>query len=222
MIEVALIGGTGLVGRETARRLWASGDVSLTSFVRQAPRARYERKISFEQLLHDGGDHLGMPHIDVAVCCLGTTMKDAGSKGGFRRVDHDYVLAFAKAAQRLGARQFILVSSVGANRSARTYYLAVKGEVEAAVARLGFERVDVIRPALLLGNRRRPRLGERLAMLAMTLVRPLLRGPLTRYRATRADTVARAIVSLVGAGGRGRYLYENPQLDLVDVNVNVN
>lgn len=217
-----MIGGTGLVGRETSRRLWASGEVNLTSFVRHAPKARYERKISFEQLLHDGGEHLGMSHIDVAICCLGTTMKDAGSKGGFRRVDHDYVLAFAKAAQRLGARQFILVSSVGAKRSARTYYLSVKGEVEAAVARLGFERVDVIRPGLLLGNRRKPRLGERLAMLVMPMVQPLLRGPLARYRATRADTVARAIVSLVGAAGQGRFLYENPQLDLVDVNVNVN
>lgn len=222
MIEVALIGGSGLVGREVSRRLWASGEVSLTSFVRHAPKARYERQMSFEELLRDGGAALGIAHIDVAITCLGTTMKDAGSKGGFRRVDHDYVLAFATAAKRLGARQFILVSSVGAKRSSSNYYLSVKGEIETAVAKLGFERVDVIRPGLLLGNRRQARLGERVAALFMPLLRPVLRGGLARYRATPADLVARAIVDLVGAQGRGRFLYENPQLDLVDVNVNVN
>lgn len=222
MIDVALIGGSGLVGREVSRRLWASGEVSLGSFVRHEPRARYERRMSFEALLRDGAAALGTEHVDVAISCLGTTMKDAGSKGGFRRVDHDYVLAFAMAARRLGARQFILVSSVGASRSSRNYYLSVKGEIELAVARLGYERVDVIRPGLLLGNRRQSRLGERIGMLILPRLRPLLRGRLARYRATRADLVARAIVGLVGAAGRGNYLYENPQLDLVDVNVNVN
>ncbi|MDO9486923.1 MAG: nucleoside-diphosphate sugar epimerase [Sphingomonadaceae bacterium] len=222
MIDVALIGGSGLVGREVSRRLWASGEVSLASFVRHEPKARYERRMSFEGLLHDGGAALGVDHLDVAITCLGTTMKDAGSRGAFRRVDHDYVLAFATAARRLGARQFILVSSVGAKRGSGSYYLSVKGEIEAAVAKLGFERVDVIRPGLLLGNRRQARLGERIAALFMPLLRPVLRGRLARYRATRADLVARAIVDLVGAEGRGQFLYENPQLDLVDVNVNVN
>lgn len=222
MIDVALIGGSGLVGREVSRRLWASGEVGLCSFVRHEPKARYERRMSFEQLLHNGGAAMGIERLDVAITCLGTTMKDAGSKGAFRRVDHDYVLAFASAAKRLGARQFILVSSVGAKRSSSNYYLSVKGEIEAAVAKLGFERVDVIRPGLLLGNRRQVRLGERIAAVIMPLLRPVLRGGLARYRATPADLVARAIVDLVGAEARGHYLYENPQLDLVDVNVNVN
>lgn len=214
-----MIGGSGLVGREVSRRLWASGEVSLASFLRREPKARYERKLSFERLLHDGGDALGLDHVDVAISCLGTTMKDAGTRGGFRRVDHDYVLAFAKAAKRLGARQFVLVSSVGAKRSSSNYYLSVKGEIEAAIAKLGFERLDVIRPGLLLGNRRKPRLGERIGMLFMPLLRPLLRGKLARYRSTRADTVARAIVDLTGAEAPGRFLYENPELDIVEQQV---
>lgn len=222
MIDVALIGGSGLVGREVSRRLWASGEVNLSSFVRHEPRTRYEHRLSFEKLLRDGGEALGQSHIDVAISCLGTTMRDAGTRGGFRRVDHDYVLAFATAAKRLGARQFILVSSVGARRSSGNYYLSIKGEIEAAVAKLGFERLDVIRPGLLLGNRRQSRLGERIATLFMPLLKPLLRGRLSRYRATRADLVARAIVDLTGAEAPGQFLYENAQLDLVDVDVNVN
>ncbi|MFC3713829.1 NAD(P)H-binding protein [Sphingoaurantiacus capsulatus] len=216
MTQVALIGGTGLVGREAARRLWASGEVGLVSFVRREPKARYERKISFERLLHDGISTLEMEQIDIAICCLGTTMKQAGSKGGFRRIDHDYVMAFAKAALKLGARQFILVSSVGAKRGSSTYYLSVKGEVEVAVSKLGFERVDVIRPGLLIGNRKQRRLGERMAQIIVPRLHWLMRGPLRRYRATRADTVARAIVELTGATDPGRYLYENQQLDILD------
>lgn len=215
MIDVVMVGGSGLVGKKTAARLAARDDVRLLSLVRRVPHAGYERQMSFERLLHDGREALETDHVDVAISCLGTTMRQAGSKGAFRRVDFDYVHAFARAAQRLGARQFILVSSVGASRSSGNYYLSVKAEIEAAVAKLGFERVDVIRPGLLIGTRKEFRLGERLASLALPLLHPLLRGANARYRATRADTVARAIADLVGAEAPGRFLYENPQLEML-------
>lgn len=215
MSDVVLIGGTGLVGKKAAARLAVRDDVRLVSYVRRIPHVRYERQLSFEGLLHDGGEALGVDHVDVAISCLGTTMRQAGSKGAFRRVDFDYVYAFAKAARRLGARQFILVSSVGASRSTSNYYLSVKGEIEAAVAKLDYPRVDVIRPGLLLGHRREFRPGEGFARLVMPLLNPLLVGGLRRYRGTRAETVARAIDDLVGADGDGRFLYENPQLDLL-------
>lgn len=214
-MDVALIGGSGLVGKKVVQRLIAREDIAFASYVRRDPHIRYERKISFEALLHDGGTALGVDHIDVAISCLGTTMKQAGSKGAFRRVDFDYVRAFAQAAHRLGARQFILVSSVGASTRTSNYYLSVKAEIEAAVMKLGFERVDIIRPGLLLGTRREFRFGERLSTYLVPLLHPLLRGRFARYRATRSETVARAIAELVGAEPGGHYLYENPQLDLV-------
>lgn len=211
-----MIGGSGLVGKKTAARLSVRDDVRLLSFVRRVPHAGYERQLSFEGLIHDGRESLGIDRADVAVSCLGTTIKQAGSKGAFRRVDYDYVYAFAQAALRLGARQFILVSSVGATRSTSNYYLSVKAEIEAAIAKLGFERLDVIRPGLLLGTRRELRLAERLAGYAMPLLHPFLRGANARYRATKSDTVARAIADLVGAEAPGRFLYENPQLDMLE------
>lgn len=207
-----MIGGTGLVGKKAAARLAVAEDVHLTSLVRRPPHSSYERQLSFERLLHDGSEALGIAHADVAISCLGTTMRKAGSKGAFRRIDHDYVLAFARAARRFGARQFILVSSVGATRKTSNYYLSIKAEIERAVARLDFERVDVIRPGLLLGTRQELRFGERLASVTLPLFDPLLRGGNARYRTTRADTVARAIVDLVVAGTPGRFLHENPQL----------
>ena len=216
MIDVVMVGGSGLVGKKAAARLAGREDVRLLSFVRRAPHARYERALNFEGLLHNGGELLGIERADVAISCLGTTMRQAGSKGAFRRVDFDYVFAFARAARRFGARQFILVSSVGATRRTSSFYLSVKSEIETMIARLDFERVDVIRPGLLLGTRREMRLAERLAAYAMPLVHPFLRGANARYRATRSDTVARAIADLVHAGAPGRFLYENPQLEVLE------
>jgi uncharacterized protein YbjT (DUF2867 family) len=215
MTAVIMIGGSGLVGKKAAARLATAEHLDFTSFVRRPPHASYERQLSFEGLLRHGREALGIDRADIAISCLGTTLRQAGSKGAFRRVDFDYVHAFARAAQRLGARQFILVSSVGATRRTSNFYLSVKGEIEAAVARLEFERVDVIRPGLLLGTRREMRPAERLAARVMPLVHPLLRGDNARYRATPSDRVARAIVDLVHAGAAGRYLYENPQLDVL-------
>ncbi len=215
MTNVLLIGGSGLVGRKVAQRLAARPDIALTSLVRREPHARYERQFDFEMLLHNGSEALGVDQADVAISCLGTTMRAAESKGAFRRIDHDYVRAFAQAALRYGARQFILVSSVGATRRTSNYYLATKAEIEASILKLGFERVDIIRPGLLLGTRREFRLGERVATWLVPLLHPLLRGQLARYRATHSDTVARAISELIGAETAGSFLYENPQLDLV-------
>src|SRR5262245_52892529 len=99
----------------------------------------------------------------VAFCCLGTTMRQAGSKDAFRRVDHDAVLAFAKAALERGARRFLVVSSVGAGANSANFYQRTKGEVEEELAQLGFAQLTILRPSLIddEGARRDYRAGER-------------------------------------------------------------
>jgi len=213
MIDVVMIGGTGLVGAKVARRLSSWSDVRLTSLVRGTPKASYERPISFEALLHNGSEALGIDHVDVAISCLGTTMKAAGSKGAFRRVDYDYVRAFAMAAHRYGARQFILVSSVGASRRSSSYYLALKAQIESAVSRIGFERVDIIRPGLLLGRRHEFRAGERTAKIIATLLKPVLNGHVGWYRAIEARKVAAAIDVLAGQPRPGKFIHHDPMLE---------
>jgi len=211
--DIAMIGGTGLVGRKLARRLAAWDDVRLTSFVRREPAAPYERSVDFEGLLHGGGDLLDVERVDVAISCLGTTMKAAGSKGAFRRVDYDYVYAFARAMRRLGARQFILVSSVGASRRSSSYYLALKAQIESAVRRMGFERVDIVRPGLLIGRRVELRPAERMAMTMAALLKPVLRGRAGRYRAIEATKVAAAIDALAGQERTGSFIHHDPDLE---------
>jgi uncharacterized protein YbjT (DUF2867 family) len=212
MLKVLLAGASGLVGSAVAADLAKRDEVALTSLVRQ-PRSGAERKIDFEALVADPigtVGSLGVDRADVAISCLGTTIRTAGSQAAFRRVDHDYVLGFARAALQLGARQFILVSSVGAGGAG--FYLSVKGEIEEAVAALGFDRIDILRPGLLLGKRRERRVGEGLAQMVAPLLAPALRGGLSRYAAIEAKKVADAIVGLTGTTGSGRHVHHNPEI----------
>ena len=142
-----------------------------------------------------------LTRLDEAYGCLGTTRKDAGSAEAFRAVDFDLAVAFARAAKAGGARRFGLVSSNGANADSSLLYPRVKGEVEKAVTGLGFETVVIARPSLLLGERARPRTGERFGETVLAVLKPMLVGPLRKYRAISGDTVAAALIASV----RGKF-----------------
>jgi uncharacterized protein YbjT (DUF2867 family) len=153
-------------------------------------------------------------HCDDAFCCLGTTIRQAGSQDVFRAVDHGAVLAFAWAARRGGAARFFTVSSLGADARSRVFYNRVKGETEAALEVLGFRTLAIFRPSLLLGPRAESRPGERVAAAAMWLADPLLLGPLRRYRAIRAEVVARAMVRCsFGRDGRGVLIFRSDEIE---------
>lgn len=141
---------------------------------------------------------------DDAFCCLGTTIRAAGSRENFRAVDHAAVLAFAWTARRLGVRRFFLVSALGADADSRLFYPRVKGETERALQVLGFDTLAIFQPSLLLGKRRDARWGERMMAAGLWLVEPLLLGRLRKYRAIQAETVARAMLRCsLGQGARG-------------------
>jgi uncharacterized protein YbjT (DUF2867 family) len=143
----------------------------------------------------------GARPLDAYVCCLGTTLRAAGSRAAFIAVDRDLALRLAQLARGLGARHAVLVSSVGASRQSGTFYLRVKGEVEDAMASLGFERLDILQPGLLVGPRRERRPAEALAQRLVPLADPLLLGRLRDYRSIPATVVADAIVALLDDGG---------------------
>ena len=128
-------------------------------------------------------------------------------------MDLDLVVGFARAAHEAGVRHMIAVSSVGADPASRNFYLRTKGEMELALAGLGFDRLDLVRPGLLRGPRggeRRP--GERLGIMLSPATNMFLRGRLARYAAIDAATVAAAIASLVGRDAPGIFLHHNQDL----------
>jgi len=211
-LKLLLIGGTGLVGRLAADRLLADGVTVEALLRRPAGRSApgwHEHVAPPDQwpaLARDIGG-------DVALSALGTTARAAGSDAAFRAVDFDMVVAFARAARAGGVRHMIIVSSVGADPGARLFYPRVKGEMEDALSALAFDRLDILRPGLLRGERGPDRRwGERIGIIVSPIANLLLRGRLDRFAAIDAATVAGAIAVLAGQAAPGRFVHHNRDL----------
>lgn len=202
---VAIAGATGLIGRETiaalgrepgVRRIIALTRRELPAAVASltATERLTERVVDFESLeeLHPGVLG-GAPTV---ACALGTTIRTAGTRERFYRVDHDYVVGLGRLAQGGGVRHFIVVSALGADPWSRIFYTRVKGEMERDLAAVGLPSLTILRPSLLLGDREEFRLAERIA----SFFAPIVPG---RHRPVRAGDVARVIARLAVEGGSG-------------------
>jgi uncharacterized protein YbjT (DUF2867 family) len=145
--------------------------------------------------------------VDDVFCAFGTTIKQAGSQAAFRAVDYDLPMIAARAAKPAGARQFVLVSSIGADSKSTNFYLRTKGELERDLAEIGFTALHILRPGLLLGERREHRAGESVAQKAAPILNLFLRGALRKYRSIPAATVARAMVGAAVQGKPGTFVH---------------
>ena len=150
--------------------------------------------------------------VDDVFCALGTTIRKAGSKEAFVKVDKQIPLQIAKWAFERGAKQFALVSSVSADPKSGTFYLRVKGELEAELNAMNFQSVHVARPSFLLGDRKEHRAGERIGIAAAKLLQPFLIGGLRIYRSIESRTVAKALVNVSVQGKPGRFVYHYDEL----------
>lgn len=201
-------GGSGLVGGHLLTALLDAPDwgrvyaLSRRGLPREHPRLA-NRIVQFEHL----EQQLAGLRCDDAFCCLGTTLRAAGSEAAFRAVDLGHVLKFARAARAGGARRLVVVSSVGADPRSKHLYLRTKGEMEEALIALGFASLDILQPALLLGLRRETRPLELAAQIVAPLAWPLLFGTRSIYRAIPARTVAAAMVGAARSGRKGVYRY---------------
>ncbi len=207
-------GASGLVGGHCLRRLLASGlHEQVVAFVRGPLSVTHkrlqQRTVDFERL----GRMSAFPRAQDVFCCLGTTMKTAGSEDAFRKVDYEYVVRLAESSIRTGAERFFLVSAVGADPKSRVFYSRVKGEAEEAVGRLGFSGFHVFRPSFLLGSRREKRAAEELGIAAARLVSGVLFGPARKYRPIKADTVARSMVVVAREGSAGAHVYTSDEME---------
>lgn len=207
MSDALLIGATGMVGGAVIAN---AGALSLTVLVRREMDDLPEVHALLVAPPERWADIIAVERPAVLISCLGTTIRQAGSQAAFRAVDHDLILSAAKGARMAGTRQMILVSAVGASANSRNFYLKTKGETEDGLRALGFERLDILRPGLLMGDRAGPkRLGEGIAMVAAPITDALLHGSLRRYRSIPGDIVARAIVALAGVTQPGVRIHEN-------------
>ncbi|MEX2583351.1 MAG: NAD-dependent epimerase/dehydratase family protein [Gemmatimonadota bacterium] len=200
-----LLGATGLVGSHCLDLLLAEPSYSTVRLLGRRAIARDHSKLEQHVLDFDRFDeHPELFDVDEVFCCLGTTIRKAGSQEAFHRVDVEYPVAAARLAAEAGADQFLVVSALGADPDSRVFYNRSKGEMESLVRRMPLQAVWVLRPALLLGEREEVRLGEQVAELLMRPLTRLMRGRFRRYRPIEASTVAAAMVRValdVGTGG---------------------
>ncbi|MGZ3240687.1 MAG: NAD(P)H-binding protein [Burkholderiaceae bacterium] len=189
---VAVAGATGLVGHEILQGLLADDSVEAVHALVRRPLNMQHAKLTSHVV--DFTALPSLPPIDEVYLALGTTIKVAGSQAAFRAVDFDANLATARAALAAGARRVGLVSAMGADAHSRIFYNRVKGELEEALAALGFGALVIARPSFLVGDREvlgQPlRNGEKIAMRVSTLLRPIIPA---NYRSIAAGNVARAL-----------------------------
>ncbi len=202
--HILLAGATGLTGEHLLDRLLSEPTVARVLAPTRRPLAAHGHLQNPVGELSALLPQLQGP-VDTAFCCLGSTIKQAGSEAAFRAIDHDLVLAFAQRARELGARHLLVISALGADPKSSVFYNRVKGEMEQALQAQDWPQLTIVRPSLLLGARQEFRLGERLAA-------PLMRGLPGKYRGIKATVLARALWRLALEEGNGCRIIESDQL----------
>ena len=209
-----VLGATGLVGRQCLDQLLAETRYDTVHAIVRKPLEVTHPKlkqhvIAFTEL----ADTVAQVTASEVFCCLGTTIKQAGSQEAFRRVDYEYPLVAAKSALASGARQFLIVTSLGADAKSSIFYSRVKGEVERDLCALPFPTVHVLQPSMLLGERGEQRIGEAIGQVAMRIFQPLMVGAARKYRAIEAAPVARAMIALAKQDRAGKHTHKSDELE---------
>jgi uncharacterized protein YbjT (DUF2867 family) len=204
-MKLLLAGGTGLVGRSLIE-LAKNRQISVTTVGR-----RITGDVENE-LVVDFADLPILPSADIAICTLGTTMSDAGSQSAFKAVDFDAVMAFARGAKQSGVNHFLVVTAVGADTKSRAFYSRIKGAVEIELTTIGFDRLDILRPGLLLGKRQSRRLIEQVLQDVSPAIALITRGPWARYASISAKQLAGALLALCYKTTPGVFFHQSPEL----------
>lgn len=206
-----IIGSTGLIGTKLHEILGNNPNQEKVYLVSRSKPNNMTEKSAHIPI--ENGNYSIPLNVDTAFCCLGTTMNKAGSKEAFLKVDLDMVVEFAKKAKESGITRFAVVSSIGANPKSGNFYLRTKGQAEEELKKIGFERLVIVRPSLLLGKRNDKRLGEDIGKALYYIFRFLFIGPLSKYRGIKDEDVAKAMIVLVEQG-QGTIIAESNALKL--------
>jgi uncharacterized protein YbjT (DUF2867 family) len=211
-----LIGATGLTGGHLLGCLLADHRYDAIHVLsRRALPAREDRlhphMVNFDDL---SAQHVAF-RVDDVYCCLGTTIRQAGSRVRFRLIDYDYPMMIARAAREGGAETMIAISALGADPGSRNFYLQTKGELERDLECLAFRHLVLVRPSLLVGRRETKRLMEGVGMWLLPKLAMLMQGPLKPYRAIKASVVAHAMHHLAWQEARGTRVVASDQLQVL-------
>ena len=205
-----IFGSTGLVGQEVLQQLQSNSGNRIKTFTRRPsqPVSRVTNHV-IDFTAPDRYEHLVTG--DSLFCCLGSTIRKAGSREAFRAIDYGLVLSLALIAAKNKVKHMLVISSIGADASSGNFYLRTKGEMERDLQQLPFHRLSILRPSILTGPRKEFRLGEKTGIALATLISPLLTGRLKKYRPIHAAVVAKAMIRL-SESDNTQMIYESDAL----------
>lgn len=210
MKTAVIAGASGLVGTQLLNKVLTSTRYDKVIAVTRSPLQLNHPQLN--NIIADFNDLAGAlsgVRPDDVFCCLGTTMAKAGSKKKFYEVDFEYPYSLAKITYGLGAKQYLLVSALGADKDSRIYYNRVKGEVEAAIRAIDFQCIHIFRPSLLLGPRTEKRVGEDVAKKLYKIFGFLIPG---KYQAVPGEKVAGAMLASASRNQTGVFIHESVEI----------
>jgi len=210
-----VIGSTGFIGSQLVQLLLYDPAFTEVRILVRQPTLLSHPKLVVEVVSFDNyqeiKDKMSVGHS--VFCCVGTTQKKVqGDKIAYRKVDYNIPVNAANASIENGFKKFLIVSSVGANKNSRNFYLQVKGAAEEAISKLDFDSIHFFRPSILLGNRKEFRAGEMFAKRSMHLMSFLLFGPLKKYKPIEGSEVAKAMIAASKQNQKGVHIYEYEEM----------
>mgnify|MGYP000906032709 CR=1 FL=1 len=208
-----LVGASGLVGHELVNIILENPDYeTLTILVRKRMDVEHPKLVQIEVDFNRLEAYKDFFSVTDVFCCLGTTIKKAGSQAAFRKVDFEYPLVMANLAKEQGAQKFLMITAIGADAHSKVFYSRVKGEIEQEIKQLGLASVHFFQPSLLLGNRSEFRLGEKLAMIVSPIFGILMVGSLRKYKPVKAKEVAMAMQIIAQRPLTGTFTYQSDSI----------
>ncbi len=217
MGKIALvIGANGLIGSSLIEQLIQHKDIEkIIAFVRR-PILISNSKLQLEVVdMMNPLSYSEKIKGNFLFCCIGTTIKTAGSQEAFSKVDFEMPVAFAKVAHQNNVPHYLLVSSLGADQKSSNFYLKTKGNCEAAIAKMGFTSFSTFQPSMLLGKRSEFRLGEMIGKVVMVGLSFLFIGPIRKYKAIQGSAVAKAMIKIALQNKAGNSVYESNEIESI-------
>lgn len=210
MAKVALLAGsTGLIGNQLVELLLKDPYYSKVIAISRRPLSIVHDKLENIVIKIDQLAKQTQLIADDVFCCLGTTIKQAGSKEAFRKVDFDFPVQLAELLKAKGAKQYLLISALGSNKNSSIFYNKVKGEVEEAISSIGYDCLHIFKPSLLTGPRKEKRAGEDVAKVIYKYLGFLIP---TKYKSIESIKVARAMQALAKEDKTGIFIHESDSM----------
>ncbi|NVO03593.1 MAG: NAD(P)H-binding protein [Bacteroidetes bacterium] len=212
MKKALLVGANGLVGSNCLMELlddpfYEKVEIWVRNSMKLSHPKLIEKIVDFDNL-----ESIQSEEINHVYCCLGTTIKKAGSQEAFIKVDYTYVVELAKFCEKISVEKLLVVSSIGAKEKSSNFYLKTKGRMEEAIKLYNIPGIYIFQPSFLLGKRNETRIGESIGKVLINASGVFMFGKLAKYKGIEAKTVAKSMIHFAKSSSNGIQIIESDQI----------